>query len=480
MLRAARPHSSVSQVCRLYIFRNPIFKLASLDKTCGNETHTLAMYMDNFAKTRLSRRYATLERGENLAKNPWYKEPKYMVGMVVVPLLVAIIMIAPGILFPQPTSPRAINDIPLMKLDNNINVSPIINNNNQNIITNGDTLNVDKNPTIAPLNQPPFINALDPAPSSPQTAGANITWTTDASDPDNDKIYYQYLLNGNPVTGWEKHNEWTWPTSEKDIGNNTIEVLVRDKNHAGTSGSDDHRPASFAILSPEPIYEMQTSSNNVQTQQPNQTTSSEPVRTFNSVKYDSTGKAVAEIEPGTIKLSGKGAGISNKFTLENGLAIFATKCLGSEVFTAQLANLDGTNKRVIARTLFNGFNGTTALGISTTGDYKLDISYASSPWTVNITQPRPQTAQEMPVSFRGINPQVQFVKLRPGPATFILNHDGNSYFSVSLLDLKGNVVDDVASESGILTNASKTISIKDGGIYCIEIDTNDNWKIDVS
>lgn len=421
------------------------------------------MYMDNFAKTRLSRRYATLERGENLAKNPWYKEPKYMVGMVVVPLLVAIIMIAPGILFPQPTFPRAINDSPLMKLDNNINVSPIINNNNQNIITNGDTLNADKNPTIAPLNQPPFINALDPAPNSPQMAGTNITWTADASDPDNDKIYYQYLLNGNPVTGWERQNEWTWPTSEKDIGNNTIEVLVRDKNHAGTSGSDDHKPASFTISSPEPIYEMQTSLNLPQAQQPNQTKS-----------------IVAPIiESGTINISGKGEGVSQEFILANGLAIFTMNYLGSDNFIVDLMNSDGTNKRLIANQI-GKFNGAKALGISTTGDYKLYLSNAPGPWTVNITQPKFQTAQNVPVSFSGMDQQVQFFKLRPGLATFKLSYSGNSQFHVTLLDLKGNVVNDIGYEFGIITNTSKTIDIKDDGIYCLDIATIGDWKIDIN
>ena len=335
------------------------------------------MYMDNFAKTRLSRRYATLERGENLAKNPWYKEPKYMVGMVVVPLLVAIIMIAPGILFPQPTSPRAINDSPIMKLDNNINVSPIINNNNQNIIT--------------------------------------------------------------------------------------IEVLVRDKNHAGTSGSDDHKPASFTISSPEPIYEMQTSLNLPQAQQPNQTKS-----------------IVAPIiESGTINISGKGEGVSQEFILANGLAIFTMNYLGSNNFIVDLMNSDGTNKRLIANQI-GKFNGAKALGISTTGDYKLYLSNAPGPWTVNITQPKFQTAQNVPVSFSGMDQQVQFFKLRPGLATFKLSYSGYSQFHVTLLDLKGNVVNDMGYEFGIITNTSKTIDIKDDGIYCLDIATIGDWKIDIN
>jgi hypothetical protein len=158
---------------------------------------------------------------------------------------------------------------------------------------------MDDTPPVATPNLPPLISALDSAPSSPQAAGTTITWTTDASDPDNDKIYYQYLLNGNPVTGWERHNEWPWQTSEENIGNNIIEVLVRDKNHAGQSGSDDRKSASFTISpqsNPKPLYETQTSSNQPQQDQPSQSSSNGPIRlssigayhnTFPGLKYDS-------------------------------------------------------------------------------------------------------------------------------------------------------------------------------------------------
>ena len=154
---------------------------------------------------------------------------------------------------------------------------------------------------VATPNLPPSINALDATPNSPQTAGTSIDWTTDAVDPDNDKIYYQYLLNGNPVTGWDRSNEWAWQTGEENIGSNIIEVLIRDKNHAGPSGSDDRKGASFTISSlepspSEPLYEMQTSSDHSPEQQSSQTISDGPDHlsslgayhhTFDNVKYDS-------------------------------------------------------------------------------------------------------------------------------------------------------------------------------------------------
>jgi len=221
---------------------------------------------------------------------------------------------------------------------------------------------------------------------------------------------------------------------------------------------------------------------------------------INRVKFDSAGETVTEsnntiaapiVEPKSINFSGKGKEISQKFSLANGLTIFAMNYSSSnnswERFEAEIMNSDGTNKQTLAYIMeFQGghFNGAKALEISTSGDYKLNIETTGSPydpWTVDITQPRPQTAQNVPVSFRGMGQQVsQFFTLRPGPASFKLNHDGEDSILVTLLDLKGNDVDDVAHEYGVLTNASKSIAIKDGGIYCLDIDTNGNWKIDVN
>ncbi|MCJ7445338.1 MAG: NPCBM/NEW2 domain-containing protein [Methanotrichaceae archaeon] len=155
--------------------------------------------------------------------------------------------------------------------------------------------------TISPqtiTNQPPLINELASAPDSPQRVGTTITWTADATDPDGDQIVYKYILNGDPVDDWSRDNAWTWQPSEQYIGNNIIEVLVRDKNHADPSGSDDHKSASF-IISPRSTSEpeMQASSDHLQEQPRDLTSSNGPIRlsslgayhsTFPDMKYDSS------------------------------------------------------------------------------------------------------------------------------------------------------------------------------------------------
>ena len=96
-------------------------------------------------------------------------------------------------------------------------------------------------------NRPPLINELTPTPNSPQPACATITWTTDATDPDNDQISYEYLLNGKSETIWSIDNLWNWSTSEGNIGENQIEVHIRDGKHAGPDNYDAARSVVFII-----------------------------------------------------------------------------------------------------------------------------------------------------------------------------------------------------------------------------------------
>jgi protocatechuate 3,4-dioxygenase beta subunit len=109
----------------------------------------------------------------------------------------------------------------------------------------------------ASQNTPPAIRSLSASPVSPLTAGVAVTWTADARDPDGDKILYRFFLTG-PSTGsiqkamtdWTADSTWTWKTTEADIGQNQIEVWVRDGNHAGADSADDRRSAAFTISAP--------------------------------------------------------------------------------------------------------------------------------------------------------------------------------------------------------------------------------------
>ena len=113
-------------------------------------------------------------------------------------------------------------------------------------------------PTIAPQveNKPPKLTDLRPDKASAQ-AGQVITWTAMATDPEPaDQLLYKFWLtgpstNGQMVdkTGWISDNTWTWTTTSDDVGNNQVEVWVRDGNNAGENSFDDKLSRTFVVES---------------------------------------------------------------------------------------------------------------------------------------------------------------------------------------------------------------------------------------
>ncbi len=104
------------------------------------------------------------------------------------------------------------------------------------------------------VNQPPSSKSLTPDSESSQMAGDTIVWTATAYDPDGDQMLYQFWLNGpstgnkwKAMTGWSEKNEWNWTTSYVDIGNNIIDVRIRDAHHAGPWEWDTHISSEFFI-----------------------------------------------------------------------------------------------------------------------------------------------------------------------------------------------------------------------------------------
>jgi len=97
-------------------------------------------------------------------------------------------------------------------------------------------------------NQPPALSSFGPDKSSPQEAGAVITWTAQASDPENDPILYRFILNSQPVTDWTLQSQWIWTTSSANVGTSQVEVQVKDGNH--NPEGDDSRSEGFTIAMP--------------------------------------------------------------------------------------------------------------------------------------------------------------------------------------------------------------------------------------
>jgi hypothetical protein len=105
---------------------------------------------------------------------------------------------------------------------------------------------------VAVENAPPTISSLSPNLASPQPAGATITFTATASDPESDTLQYQFLVDGVAQTGFIASNSWDWETDAGDIAAHTVSVKVRDNNN--NPFGDDTETINYTIVTP-PEYE---------------------------------------------------------------------------------------------------------------------------------------------------------------------------------------------------------------------------------
>jgi hypothetical protein len=108
-------------------------------------------------------------------------------------------------------------------------------------------------------NLPPSLISFTSDKPSPQVAGTQVRWTTEAKDPDGDNLYYKYLVKGPQTNGawqdrtsWIPDKYWSFLTGMFKPGQYQVQVQVRDKNHAGENGYDANKIADFTI-NPKPV-----------------------------------------------------------------------------------------------------------------------------------------------------------------------------------------------------------------------------------
>ncbi len=151
---------------------------------------------------------------------------------------------------------------------------------------------------------------------------------------------------------------------------------------------------------------------------------------------------------------------------------------GSSNFTIWLMNSSGGKVDLLVNVV-SEFSGSKAEGITTAGDYHLDIT-ADGQWAVDITQPRPMTAQPVPLSMTGVGQHAtRFFALKEGSAIFKMTHNGSANFAVWLDDVNGKRIDLLANKVGTF-DGSRAEDIDQGGIYLLDVDADGDWKIDVS
>lgn len=114
-------------------------------------------------------------------------------------------------------------------------------------------------------NSLPTISGLTSYEPTPQREGEAIHLEAAAFDPEDDQLFYKFLVNGEDQTGWTTDKTWTWDNTEDYIGDNQIEVWIRDGKHTDPNSFDDHEPVKFTIIdqSQEPISVSETNEDTV-------------------------------------------------------------------------------------------------------------------------------------------------------------------------------------------------------------------------
>jgi hypothetical protein len=178
-----------------------------------------------------------------------------------------------------------------------------------------------------------------------------------------------------------------------------------------------------------------------------------------------------------IKLQGKGRQASEKFTLQQGLAVINTTHQGKSNYIAYLVNSEGEE----VQSLFNHigkYDATRGFEITKPGEYLLNVQ-ADGNWTFNIQQPRPTTGESAPRTITGTKTEVSpFLTLKKGLTVFKYGYQGDSRFSATLMDSTGRAVEQIVNTLKA-TNGSAPIKIEEEGIYFLNVNADANWQIDV-
>ena len=95
------------------------------------------------------------------------------------------------------------------------------------------------------------ISSVKVSLPSPQSPGSSIIWMAEASSSWNEPMLYDFQLSGpstggefRDMTGWSSQSSWTWNTTEADVGDNQIRVLV---TRQGSGAWEDSETRGYHI-----------------------------------------------------------------------------------------------------------------------------------------------------------------------------------------------------------------------------------------
>jgi hypothetical protein len=179
-----------------------------------------------------------------------------------------------------------------------------------------------------------------------------------------------------------------------------------------------------------------------------------------------------------IKFSGTGRQASEKFTLQQGLAIFRVNYEGESNFVVSLVNSEGEE----VQTLFNeigAYESARGLAINKAGEYLLNVQ-ARGPWTFSIEQPRPTAGETTPKTLTGTRSDVTpFLTLKKGLGVFKFEYKGDGRFAAYLVDKNGKTVEQLVNTLRSYSG-STPVKVPTEGIYFLNVSADGEWQIDIN
>jgi len=188
---------------------------------------------------------------------------------------------------------------------------------------------------------------------------------------------------------------------------------------------------------------------------------------------------------GDARFQGVGAGVTEVFTMEKGLAVFLSLQQGS---TGDLIVhiLDTASQTVGIVTVAHTMMGpeaeartiTTAVNIPASGEYRLQV-LSDGDWALNFTQPKTRYRNPAATTtlFGHYQQATRLFSLKAGQLHFTLHgSSGTSTFRVTLWDQEGPLVDQAANAAGAVDMAG-TLRVPADGVYLLQVEYGGDWTI---
>jgi hypothetical protein len=186
-----------------------------------------------------------------------------------------------------------------------------------------------------------------------------------------------------------------------------------------------------------------------------------------------TTAATGRHQPPPIRFAGQRTTRTGPFLLAGGLTVFTAEHKGAGNFRVQVLTKDGEPERILF--LHSGrYRGSTGLELGG-GIYRLAVA-SSTPWRVEITQPRGRAGAALPRRYRGVSDALVGPFQADRNLRVDVEHDGEGDVTVELLSDQGPSLYFLLEESGRFKTSRTAAGLEPGGYY-LNVEASGPWRL---